>query len=168
LFSVAMAFLTVAIIGAIHARGPARPFWSGFAIGGWMYLLLQYGPFCESQVGPYTFPSAVLDLLHAAIAPTPVQPPPTQGGMMQMMRGMMGSGSTMQNVSAPGTSPAPSVWLGYAEPNWGPGRYWNGPQASHTFFRIGHSLLCLITALAAGLLARWFATRPRVDAAVRA
>src|SRR5687768_12663439 len=66
----AVGLLVVAIIGAAHGRGPRRAFWSGFAIAGWAYILIHYGPWLSSQ-GPHLLPNALIELLHASIKPPP-------------------------------------------------------------------------------------------------
>jgi hypothetical protein len=152
LFSTSLLVLTVAIVGALHGRGATRAFWSGFAIGGWMYLSLQYGPFCETQIGPYTFPTTVLDVLYEAMNPRPSPPRPvatipvtaTNTGMAMMMLSMAGAG--------PPSSPSLSAWEAWTELDHG--RVWGGTRASSSFFRIGHSLLALLVGLAFGFLAR--------------
>jgi hypothetical protein len=165
-FSVATVLLTVAILGAIHARGTARAFWSGFAIGGWMYLFLQYGPYCEAQIGAHTLPSAALDLLYAVLAPPQPQTGATWSagnstvhmGPGRDMRGMMGGGGMGGGGNNSSGPAAQGLWATYTTPVWG-GAVWNGPQAQPTFFRIGHSLLSMLAGLGAGLLARSWAGR---------
>src|SRR5437868_4822922 len=65
-FSGLVLALTFALLAALFSRGTRRAFWTGFFVGGGSYLFLQYGPFCETQVGPFTLPTAVLDLAFAA------------------------------------------------------------------------------------------------------
>jgi hypothetical protein len=168
LFSVATVILTASILGALYARGASRAFWSGFAIGGWMYLLLQYGPFCETSIGPYTLPTAILDVLYDALAPGTPPPmvaetgamsgmsmmPGMSNGMGMAMPGMMGS-----TVGIVSSAHSPRAWDAWVEVDRG--RVWAGTRAHSSFFRIGHSLLCLVAGLAAGLLARWWAERGR-------
>jgi hypothetical protein len=167
LFSGATVVLTIAIIGALFARGPQRAFWAGFAIGGWMYLLMQYGPFFDTAVGPYTFPTAALDVLYDAISPPVPQnmPPPTSAmpGMQMAMPGSGGApgpggyGVMAGRMGSYGAPPSPSAWDAWTEVDRG--RIWNGTRAPMTFFRIGHSFLCVLAGLAAGLLGRSWAGR---------
>ncbi len=42
LFSLVATALFVAVLGVIFGRGTVRAFWTGFALGGFVYLLLVY------------------------------------------------------------------------------------------------------------------------------
>jgi hypothetical protein len=157
-FSAATVILTGAIVGALYARGSARAFWGGFAIGGWTYLIFQYAPPLDTQVGPYTLPEAVLDILYDATAPP--QPVPTAPAQYTgMMMPSMPPGTTTPFILAaapasPVPTPSQTAWEAWSEIDRG--RVWTGTRAPSSFFRIGHSLLCLLAALGAGLLARWW------------
>jgi hypothetical protein len=151
LFSAAIVTLTVSILGALYARGTSRTFWSGFAIGGWMYLLLHYGPFCDTSIGPYTFPTAGLDVLYDAFTPPPPRPLPA----------IVATGTAGGFFPNPPAVAASGAWDAWTEVDRG--RLWGGTRAPSSFLRIGHSLLCLVAALGAGLLARWWARRGRAE-----
>ena len=43
-FSLAVTLLVAAVAGLIYRRGPRRAFWVGFALFGWPYLLMAFGP----------------------------------------------------------------------------------------------------------------------------
>jgi hypothetical protein len=127
-----------------------------------MYLLVHYGPFCDQAIGPYTFPTAALDLLYgilspptppqlvpASVLPAPVAPPPP------------GMGPFVAPTTA-GPVVVGAMTLETAWDNWtsiGYAGVWPGTQAPASFFRIGHSLLALAAGLAAGLLVRRWAQR---------
>lgn len=66
-FSGMLLALTFASPAALFTKGTRRAFWTGFLVGGSSYLFLQYGPFCEEHVGPYTLPTAVLQLAYVAL-----------------------------------------------------------------------------------------------------
>jgi hypothetical protein len=154
LFSAAIVILTVSILGALYAQGTSRTFWSGFTIGGWMYLLLHFGPFCDTSIGPYTFPTAVLDVLNESF--TPPSPPPRPLPAIEVA-----AGTAVGAFANPPAVAASGAWDAWTEVDRG--RLWGGTRAPSSFFRIGHSLLCLVAGLAAGLLARWWAQRGRAE-----
>jgi hypothetical protein len=177
LFSGALGALTVALVGTIWTRGLSRAFWSGFALGGGTYLLLQYGPFCETQVGPYTLPTAAIDLLYAAISPPErsqvIASVGTWGGSVSTgttvpsSAGIPAGGNTTMTVMAAGGSgylaapPAPplSPWQAWTAIDQGQG--WTGTATPQSFYRIAHSLLAVLFGLVTGLLAVWWwAYRP--------
>jgi hypothetical protein len=165
LFSAALVILTTSILGVLYTRGSARAFWSGFAIGGWMYLLLHYGPFCDTAIGPYTFSTAVLDVLYDRFGPStmPVLEAPRTlalPAVEEAPTSVMPSGTVGGFVALP-PSPVPSAWEAWTDVDWG--AVWGGTRAPSSVFRIGHSLLCLVAGLAAGLLARRWALRGREE-----
>ena len=148
-FSVALAVLTVALIGACNARRRARGFWSGASIAGWVYLLLNFVPGFDTEMGLTTLPTAGLDLLYGWIGPAPFTPGnlPSPPPLLSPHMPPDASGITM----IPYISPS-----GY----WGSwtsidrfGAYL-GTDTSRSFFRIGHSLLALVFATIGGLIGR--------------
>jgi hypothetical protein len=175
LFSGVTAALTVALLVALLGRGRTRAFWTGFAVGGWVYLTLQYGPWFETQVGPYTLPTAMLDVLYPLVAP----PAPTgttttvvtSGGMpiggsggygnnstSAMMAMMMGR--TTMRVAPP--SPPPSPWAAWTEVDTNQG--WPGTATPAAFYWVGHSLFALLAALAGAVIARRIVRARATDA----
>jgi hypothetical protein len=65
--------LSAAILGVIYRRGPARVFWSGFAVFGWVYLLMVHSSMISNtlsdQVGQGL--RAVIEEAFEPPAPTP-------------------------------------------------------------------------------------------------
>ncbi len=48
-FTLTVAVLSAAILGAMARRGPARLTWAGFALFGWIYLGTAFGPWAEAN-----------------------------------------------------------------------------------------------------------------------
>ena len=48
LFSIALGAMVVASLGAVFHRGLPQKFWAGYAICGWLYLLMNFGPWFAS------------------------------------------------------------------------------------------------------------------------
>ncbi len=72
LFTLTLGLLAFALLGAIYRRGPRRAFWVGFALIGWGYLLLGFGPWCAEQVRPHLITTWLVDRLYPSIAPSEV------------------------------------------------------------------------------------------------
>ena len=113
-----LAMLTYALIGVLHARGPHRAYWSGFAVAGWMALAVHYGPWFREAVTPMLGTTALSDmayqLLHAtrfhnSIDPSAVADTPT--GYTQVTEGPGTSITTATHSLGPGfpSMPAPTV-----------------------------------------------------------
>lgn len=58
--------LLAALACALRAKEPARRFWLGFALFGWGYAALSFGPGLDEAVGPYLVTRHLLD---AAVRP---------------------------------------------------------------------------------------------------
>lgn len=183
LFSSATAILLGAVLAAVLGKGRRRAFWAGFAIFGWGYLGLQYGPWFETQVGPHTLPTALLDMLYPIVAPAPPNGSTTPATFVTFFQSQPGSatvqGSAMLQGSitpvpampggpgGPGTPgfiswaavPAQNAWAAWTELDVRqPGQATMTPAS---FYRIGHSLLSLLAAVVGGLIALRIAERDR-------
>ncbi len=68
IFTVTVAFLSTAILGAIARRGRARVAWAGVGVFGWAYFVLSFGPFPnQNGVTCPPFPTRILvDYLRSA------------------------------------------------------------------------------------------------------
>ncbi|MBX6316078.1 MAG: hypothetical protein IRY99_24670 [Isosphaeraceae bacterium] len=52
-FTLAVALLSMAVVGALVRRGPGQAFWIGCAVPGWVYLALSFGPwFPDTALNP--------------------------------------------------------------------------------------------------------------------
>jgi hypothetical protein len=131
-FSLAVTSLVAAIAGVIYRRGAGRAFWVGFALFGWSYLIMAFGP------SPY---NAWRDLL----VTTPV---------LVILEDYLQDPLTS---TAPGRLLVPAA----ARPRRAlfveltPWSHWtatdrSNPFASDSFNRIGHSFFCLAIAIGGG------------------
>ena len=60
-FSITLAMLTVALVGILCRSGERRAFWVGFAICGWLYMVLTTGPWFVDRIGPRLVTTRLLD-----------------------------------------------------------------------------------------------------------
>ncbi len=67
--------LLFALLGLTHSTGAMRRFWSGFALFGWMYLILTQAPYFQRYVLKCSPGDGLLQYLHSKIAT--IQPPTT-------------------------------------------------------------------------------------------
>lgn len=63
-FSLAVLVLAAATLGACCAQGERRGYWGGFAILGWGYMFLCFGPWCDSKVAPLLFTKTLGEYAH--------------------------------------------------------------------------------------------------------
>jgi hypothetical protein len=68
LFSIALGAMVMASLGALFHRGLPQKFWAGYAICGWLYLLMNWVPWFGIAVSPYLFTTACLDLIYPHVA----------------------------------------------------------------------------------------------------
>lgn len=61
--------LLASLLAVLYRRGIDRVFWVGFAVFGWSYLLLVFGPWLTVYIGPYLGTSTLLAGLYTWIAP---------------------------------------------------------------------------------------------------
>jgi hypothetical protein len=151
LFTFTIVVLLAAILRAILRRGPARAFWIGFALFGWGYLLLIFGPWFGRCPAPPLLSTEALTYLQAKLHKSQPAPPQmiTAPPYSQMVVSG-GSGGAVTTVWST-VSPAP---LGPAGIDW--------------FQSIGHSLLAQFAGILGGVLACLFYTGPRDPSAAEA
>jgi hypothetical protein len=155
-----LAILAVGLLGAIYRRGPAHAFWGGFALFGWGYLLLCFGPWFASEVQPHLASTGLLDRLYPQIAG--VSPTDTATYIRRVWLDVYGTPPPPQAVSAvrfsgDGTKIAEDPWAAVWQ--WaGAGQGFRGLRgpAPGPFRRIGHCLWALMAAMVGGLAARRF------------
>jgi hypothetical protein len=63
-------FLT-AVLGAAFRRGQARAFWAGFALFGWSYLIVVFGPWFRTEVAPHLVTTPILEYVEVHIKQLP-------------------------------------------------------------------------------------------------
>jgi hypothetical protein len=67
----ALVVLGAAILGVIYGRGPRRAFWLGFAIFGWGYLILGFGPWFHLEIQPHLLTTRLFNELFLKLGPPP-------------------------------------------------------------------------------------------------
>ena len=162
-YSLTLGTLTIAVLAAIYGRGRRRAFWVGFSTCGWAYFLAIFGPEPISHAEPNLVTTAILDILYPYTIPRVVPgsaqaPAPTPsiasakrlartsaGGGMVVLAGAFGGG---------GKAPVPPTpWEIWTTSD----RTMMFTQARPKVFRkIGHSMFCLLFALAGGFLTQRF------------
>ena len=153
LISITLSAMVFGTLGALFHRGSPQKFWAGYALCGWLYLLVHFGPWFNEEMSPFMFTTACLDLLYphvAAVEQKTAMADPT-GDTVYGLAG--GFGAT--------TAPAHTIW-----------EHWTGIDGagdgfnlvndfivtrSTSFELIGHALFALLFAYLGGLTARRFA-----------
>ena len=70
LLSVTLAALTLALLGVFYRRGERRAFWAGFALCGWIYMTMSFGPWFKDYVRPRLVTSHLLEWAYPQLIPT--------------------------------------------------------------------------------------------------
>ncbi len=149
LVSIALGAMVVGLLGAVFHRGLPQKFWAGYAICGWLYLLMNFGPWFDDHVSPYLFTTAFLDLIYphvAAVEQTAMVP----GKNVYGLAGGFGGGFEL-----------PGSWGHWTAIDGAPQGF--GAVNNFVFLRpqsfhiIGHSLFALVFAYLGGITARRFA-----------
>lgn len=159
-FTGALAALVIAIVGVVNCRGPRRAYWSGFALGGWIYLLASLGPWLD-QYSPHLFTTTLLHISEARLIAPDTPPAPAASGAMgsAAMMGMAAMPGMMPGSSAPTRPVDLSLWDLWTEVdrNRRVSSLAGVPLYSpESYLRIGHSMFCLLIAFACGKLGRHF------------
>src|SRR5262249_24755301 len=68
LLSLDLLLFGAAALAATLRRGRSRAAWLGFAIFGWGYLVLAFGPWCREFVRPHLLTESALQRLHPHLA----------------------------------------------------------------------------------------------------
>jgi hypothetical protein len=69
-FSLALLVLGLALLGALFRRGPGRAYWRGFALLGWGYMMVAFGPWCDSHIAPLLITKTIGEWLHGSFRTT--------------------------------------------------------------------------------------------------
>ena len=134
--------LGVSLLGIVNRDADRRAFWIGFALFGWAYVILLYGPVLDRHVGHRLATTKVLAYLQLRLHEATEQPKFFDPSPSQM---------ALQ----------PTPWNSFAistETNPFP-----IPVPQWDFFQqVGHSLFALLLASFGGLVSRWlYSTRSR-------
>jgi len=149
-FSLAIGAMVIASLGAVFHRGLPQRFWAGYAICGWLYLVMNFGPWFEYEVSPYLFTTACLDLIYPHVAA------PEQTAMVDKGNAVFGlAGGFGAGPSAP-----ENIWQHWTLIDNAAGQFAVSNNfdvnRSKPFQLIGHALLALLFAYLGGLTARRF------------
>ncbi len=134
-FTGALVMLAVSLLGILYRGRRRRAFWVGFALFGWGYMILLYGPFLGSHFGPRLATTKALAYLQPLVQKAPV------------------GDSRMSRVSPSDFALNSELYLAWKTEIEGNG--FPLPRWDH-FQQVGHSLFALLLASGGGLLARWF------------
>jgi hypothetical protein len=148
-FSITIGAMVIGSLGAVFHRGLPQKFWMGYAMCGWLYLLMNFGPWFETAVSPYLFTTAVLDLIYPHVAA------PEQTAMLENGTQVFGLAGGF------GASAPVNIWEHWTKVDSAAEQYAIANNfdvaRSKPFQLIGHSLLALLFAYIGGLIARRFA-----------
>ena len=163
LFTLTLAMLGVAALGALYRRGARRASWAGFVLFGGGYLALCFGPWAAGEVRPHLATSALLSYARERIVPADpnankvavfvdgnstwsanTQPTGWQTGVTVSSSNVVLSGGQAKGQIV---ARAPSTILFT--------KLLGAGGAEH-FERIGHCLLALLLGVVGGLVARRF------------
>ncbi len=100
--SVALGILTLAILGVILRRGERRAYWTGFAVCGWMYLVLSDSPWLSASIRHRLVTTEVLSWSYPLLVPESRRPE-GYGASHQVVSvpgAILGKGITMANLSS--------------------------------------------------------------------
>ena len=152
---IAFAAVGVAVLGAICLRGKPRFWWIGFAVFESGYLMLAFGPWCETEIQPKLATTVLLRYVHdQAVGYAPSVP---YKGVTFMVNGKKSGSNPLvyykksaapMTLSANPSAPPPPVnrWRSLLP----------GALKYNFFLLVGHSLFALLAGLIGGAIARWF------------
>jgi hypothetical protein len=113
-FSIILGMLVVALIGIVYRTGERRSFWVGFAICGWLYMVLTTGPWFVDRIGPRLVTTNLLDWAYPWLIPEKRRPsamsPNSQDQLFQVHGPMLGEGLTTANLGV-GSTAHVDVWV---------------------------------------------------------
>jgi hypothetical protein len=157
-YSIPLAVLVFALLGVLFHRGLSRAFWGGFALSGWFYMLLNFGPWFADSFSPYLFTTACLDLIYPHVAAPEQAAMAVEGARLPNMFGLAGA---FGGGGFGGGVVANDPWKFWTEiDNAASGfNVANNFQVdrSRPFQMIGHALFALLFAYLGGIAARRFA-----------
>jgi hypothetical protein len=176
LLLVTLGLLAFGLLAVRQRREASRAFWEGFALFGWGYLVLTFGPWFGEQVGPRLPTTQLLGYLHGKLSPPAQEPLATLvltdgkvnvGGPGQLVTTSASNGDRIVRLWVNGTGTLTST--GLAQLGLGVNRLFvAGPGNLEHFARVGQCLFALLAAWLGGLLSRrLYRTRPAADPAAQ-
>jgi hypothetical protein len=150
-------FLTLTILacsacGLAYRREASRAGWFGFAVFGWGYFVLTFGPYSATEVRSMLPTTQALAYLHARLRPggfallTTVYPPPEGTGIAKVVF------TDIQPAGGLVTAPGPSAPGAYSFVE----RYATVGDNFEHFLRVGHCLFTLLVGSVGAMIARQF------------
>jgi hypothetical protein len=142
--------LTLGVLGAavlaFHERaGARRAWWRGFALFGWGYVMLAFGPWASEAIAPHLPTTMWLDASYAKLHPGDSEAGQARRLWEDALRNYIVAVNTPSGAnSAVAFSPDGKLVVSAAPP---------GP-APEPFLRVGHSLWALLAACVGGLVGR--------------
>jgi hypothetical protein len=130
--------LALAALYAVYRKGQRRAFWAALAAFGWGYLLLAFGPWCETSVRPRLLTTNLLDALLPVLHPAPD------------MTVRLWDATTGRPVNSVAFSPHGKVL------SWRAMTAGTPAAARERFQDVGHSLTALLVGVLGGLAGRRF------------
>jgi len=152
-----------AVILSIYRSGDKRAFWLGFAVFGWSYLLLCYGPIFAENSSPFGWTRLITGRLATALYDRIHGSAPTQAAFVYTTTAAPAGAPTPLPPTRIVPQPAGSLTL-QVKP-YAPAvtvQLATAPDRSD-FLNAAHSLWALLIALCGGWFAAW-ASRSRGDA----
>jgi hypothetical protein len=155
LFTVVLAVLLFSLLAVLYRRHACRAFWTGFALFGCPYLVMNFVPFCYHEVRPHLVTSIVIDRLEEL-------DPASSQNALALSRTFALTNRSPLKLNTP---------LGLAVMQQAPNTAANTltlyltalSPVSQDFRLIGHWLATLLVALFGGIAARIFYTTQGPD-----
>jgi hypothetical protein len=155
-----LGLLAAALLGVAYRREAGRAGWIGFALFGWGYLTLAFGPWFAEQVRPQLPTTRLLDYVHGKVVESTEANATFSVVLPAQNQVMTGSATTTtaKNVfvltaSTGGSQAARVTASSFSQPFRllfaGAGNY-------EPFQRVGHCLFALLAGLVGAIVARRF------------
>jgi hypothetical protein len=100
LLSVTLAALTLALLGVLYRRGERRASWAGFALCGWTYMTLSFGPWFTDYVRPRLVTTNLLEWAYPQLIPSDRRARPRNANQISTLAPVELEGDlTLQNLN---------------------------------------------------------------------
>jgi hypothetical protein len=133
IFTLTLGVLLISILLAVHRTEKSRAFWIGFAVFGWIYLVLALMPSTESRL----ITTSALAYLDSKVPGRPLDILPTLPELIRF------ANLNLLDINRPDIV---TLWKVRSVGGWS--------GTTENFMRIGHSLLALLAGWVGGQLSR--------------
>lgn len=163
--------LLLALPAIVYRIGRERAFWVGFALLGWSYLILVFGPWFQANIRRHLATQQALEFLLPKMQRTETVSlgdglgEESYGGFLEAAEAEYGVEYGAGEFPGEAMGEIPGIRSpGTVLPGAAPGTATRivGPQRSH-FERVGHSLWALLLAMCGGWIARRLYLTGRVE-----